>query len=69
MVSPRVCSARRGKLNKHGLPAAMAQFKINTVDSGNLPEQCPRGETGVISDLSLLQHRILKCHWGEDRAF
>lgn len=65
MVGPRVCSAGRGKLNRHGLPAAMVQFKINTVDNGSLPEPCPRGATGVISDLSLLQHSTLKCHWGK----
>jgi len=47
----------------------MAQSKINNVDSGNLPEQCPRRWTGVISDLLLLQHSTLKCHGGEERAF
>lgn len=69
MVGPGVCSAGRGELNKHGPPAAMGQFKVNTVDSGNLPERCPRGGAGVISGLSLLQHSTLECHWGEERAF
>lgn len=68
MVRPRVCSARRGKLNRCGPPAAMVQFKINTVDSGSLPELCPRGqlEWSLISHYCSTRKGLLKRmrrHW------
>lgn len=59
---PEFIVQKGGKLNKREEPAATAQLKINAVDSGNLPEQCPGRWTGVIADLPLLQHGTAECH-------